>query len=107
MNVLVSLSFAHRSGKVDVKLEQILRQDIMRGINMLDFSRGCRESFGDGEMSDDSLGLRPIGAGQSGRLKAGPKAEAGRQRELRLENQRFAFDSIGTDNGRWLGFLLY
>ena len=106
MNVLISFSSAHRSGEVDVELEQILGQNIIGGINMIDFSSGRRGSFGDGEMRDDRLGLSLIGAGQSSRFKDGPKAEARRQRESWLENQRAAFDTIGTDDRRRLGFLL-
>ena len=106
MNVLISFSSAHRSGEVDVELEQILGQNITGGINMIDFSSGRRGSFGDGEMRDDRLGLSLIGAGQSSRFKDGPKAEARRQRESWLENQRAAFDTIGTDDRRRLGFLL-
>ena len=91
---------------MDVELEQILGQNIVGGINMIDFSSGRRGSFGDGEMRDDRLGLSLIGAGQSSRFKDGPKSEAHRQRESWLENQRAAFDTIGTDDRRRLGFLL-
>ena len=55
MHVLISLASAHRSGKMDIKLELILRQLVCAGVNLLYDRVRRRLNLGNREFSNELL----------------------------------------------------